>query len=75
MENKLKNLSATLNTLNSNELKQTLGGSKRKTNRPPLDTTLQDLVNSYVPVTPPPGTYYLYGSFYNANGERVEVGG
>ncbi len=74
MENKFKNLGTTLNMLSSNELRQTLGGAYKRNAKPtPKDNTLANLVAIYVPVAPPPGTYYLYGSFYNANGERVEV--
>ncbi len=67
MKYKLKNLSVDQNTLNSNELKQVTGGYKRRPQQPksaPLDTTLQNLVNSYVPETPPPGTVFIYGSYY-----------
>ncbi len=66
MKYKFQNLSANEQILNSNELKQVTGGYKRRyqPKSAPLDTTLQDLVKNYVPQTPPPGTVFIYGSYY-----------
>jgi hypothetical protein len=71
MENKFKSLGANLHTLNSDDMKQTIGGGgKRGTTTQQQSALLTSLRANYVPTPPPPGTVFIYGSYYYPDGTR-----
>lgn len=69
MENRFKNLGANLQTLSSDDMKQTIGGGKKVTTQQ-QSSLLASLRANYVPQPSPPGTVFIYGSYYYPDGTR-----